>query len=163
VSRRLLAAAAAATAVAVAGCGGGDDGAKPSTGLAWDGTPKVFRAKNLPDDRVVIARVRNAGHKTLHLVAKDLRVRDANGRTLTTTAAFSTAFAHGLFGMLQQPNPVPRDELLRLGKIAVIPAGASVPFYAAWRLKPGTKEPVRIDYGTGTLDVPAATATAAGR
>jgi ABC-2 type transport system permease protein len=38
----------------------------------------VFRAKNLPNDRVVIARVRNAGTKTLHLVARDLKVRYAS-------------------------------------------------------------------------------------
>jgi hypothetical protein len=162
VTARALGGLATAAVVAIAGCGGGD-GDTPDTALAWAGTPKVFRAKNLPRDRVVIARVRNTGSKTLHLVAADLRVRDADGRALTTSAAFSTGFAHGLFGMLQQPRPVPRAELIRLGKIAYIPPGASLPFYAAWRLRPDTREPVRIDYGAGTLDVPAASATAAGR
>lgn len=158
---RAAAVGAAVVALAAAGCGGGDD-ATPREGLSWEGTPRVFRAKHLPDDRVVIARVRNTGSKTLHLVAADLKVRDAAGHALTTSAAFSTTFAHGLFGALQQPRPVPRQELIRLGKIAIIPAGATVPFYAAWRLKPGTKEPVRIDYGRGSLDVPAASGTAAG-
>jgi hypothetical protein len=88
-------------------------------------------------------------------------VRDARGRALTTTAAFNTTFAHGLYGALQQPaGGAPAAELARLGKAIYLPAGGSVPFYAAWRLKPGTKEPVRIDYGTGSLAVPAATATA---
>lgn len=159
--RRGLLALVLAAPLAAAGCGGGDGGSK-HTGLAWDGTPQVFKAKNLPNDRVVIARVKNEGDQTLHLVAKDLKVLDADGRPLVTSAAFSTSYAHGLFGALQQPNPVPPAELIRLGKVAYIPAGATVPFYAAWRLKPGTKEPVTIDYGPGTLAVPAAGGTAAG-
>jgi hypothetical protein len=150
----------AVAVLAAAGCGGQGtaDG-----GLAWDGEPQVFRSKNLPDDRVVIARVRNTGDKTLHLVAADLKVRGADGKPVQATAAFATNFAHGLFGMLQQPNPVPPNELRRLGKVVDIPPDASVPFYAAWRLKAGTREPVRIDWGDGDLDVPEATGTAAGR
>ena len=145
--------------VLVAGCGGGD---KPKAGLSWDGKPNVFRAKHLPRDRVVIARVRNVGDKTLHLVAAKLVVRDADGRRLQGHAVFSTTFAHGLFGALQQPKPVPPAELIRLGKVIYLPAGASAPFAAAWRLSPGAKEPVTIDYGSGSLSVPAASATAAG-
>lgn len=160
--RRALTALAAAAVTAAAGCGGGNDAPKRE-GLSWDGTPKVFRAKNLPDDRVVIARVRNTGTKTLHLVASELKVRDADGRALESSAAFTTNYAHGLFGMVDPPKQLPAAELVRLGKVAYIPAGASLPFYAAWRLKPDTKEPVTIDYGKGTLAVPEPTGTAAGR
>src|SRR5207247_10023545 len=105
-------------------------------------------------DRVVIARVRNTGKQTLHLVASDLVIRDADGHALRgSSAGFTNTFAHGLFGAYQQPKPVPPAELLRLGKAVYIPAGASVPFYAAWRLEPGTREPVRIDYGRGSITV----------
>jgi len=155
--RRALVALAAGAFLA--GCGGDD---KPKTGLSWDGKPNVYRAKHLPNDRVVIARVRNVGSKTLHLVAANLVVRDADGHRLKGSAAFTTTFAHGLFGALQQPKPVPPAELLRLGKVIYLPAGASAPFYAAWTLTPTTKEPVTIDYGSGSLTVPPATATAAG-
>jgi hypothetical protein len=156
VSRRLLAAAIAT--IAVAGCGGAD---KPKEGtLSWLGKPNVFKARNLPNDRVVIAHVRNTGSKTLHLTGSRLVVRDANGRALKTTAAFNTTFAHGLYGALQQPaGGPPVSEQIRLGKTIYLPAGGSAPFYAAWRLTPGAKEPVRIDYGRGSLDVPEATAT----
>jgi hypothetical protein len=154
--RRLL---GGALVLLVAGCGGGD---QPQTGLRWDGTPKVFRAAHLPNDRVVIARVRNVGDRTLHLVAADLVVRDAEGHALKGSAAFTTTFAHGLFGALQQPNPVPPAELIRLGKVIYLPAGASAPFYAAWTLTSATKEPVSVDYGSGSLELPQATATAAG-
>ncbi|MFL5846559.1 MAG: hypothetical protein ACJ762_17885 [Solirubrobacteraceae bacterium] len=162
-SRAVLTALTAAAGLAVAGCGGGGEDTKPGSGLSWEGTPKVFRAKNLPDDRVVIARVKNDGDTTLHLIAKNLKVRDASGTPLLASAAFTTNYAHGLFGMLQQPKPVPPAELIRLGKVAFIPAGASVPFYAAWRLKPGAEGPFTVDYGKGTLVLPDATGVSAGR
>lgn len=134
-----------------AGCGGED---RPAP-LAWQGKPQVFRLRSLPRDRVVIARVRNTSEKTLHLLATRLVVRDAEGHRLKgSSAAFTTTFTHGLFGAYQQPDPVPPAELLRLGKAVYIPPGASVPFYAAWRLAPGTRGPIRIDYGPGTIEVP---------
>lgn len=157
--RRALGIAALALAV-VTGCGGGG-GDRPAAGLlTWDGKPSVFKAQGLPSDRVVIARVKNTGGKTLHLVGAKLVVRDADGKALDTTAAFNTTFAHGLYGALQQPvGGAPVAEQVRLGKTIYLPPGGSAPFYAAWRLEPGTKEPVRIDYGTGSLAVPTATAT----
>ena len=115
----------------------------------------MFQLKTLPRDRVVIARVRNTTKETLHLVASKLVVRDADGHALKgSSAGFTTSFAHGLFGALQQPDPLPPAELLRLGKAVYIPAGATAPFYAAWHLAPGTPEPVRIDYGVGSITVP---------
>jgi hypothetical protein len=143
----------------LAGCGAGH--ANDPGRLSWLGKPNVFKARNLPNDRVVIARVTNSGSKTLHLLASKLVVRDANGRALETTAAFNTTFAHGLYGALEQPaGGPPAQELVRLGKAIYLSAGGSAPFYAAWRLRPGAKEPVRIEYGNGSLAVPKATATA---
>jgi hypothetical protein len=159
VSRR-LATIAAAAGLAVAGCGGGSS--KKPGALTWDGTPRVFRSHDLPNDRVVIARVRNTGDSTLHLVAADLVVRDATGRRLAGSAAFTATFAHGVYGATEKPKAgVPTSELLRLGKIAYIAPGATVPFYAAWRLAPGSREPVRVDYGSGTLAVPKPTGVTA--
>jgi hypothetical protein len=159
VSRALVVAAAVA-ALAVAGCGGGS---KPAAGkLAWSGKPSVFRSHDLPHDRVVVARVRNVGKTTLHLVAAKLVVRDAGGKKLAGSAGFTTTFAHGLYGALEKPKAgVPTGELIRLGKIVYLPPGASVPFYAAWRLGPGDREPVTVDYGSGALDVPKPTGVTA--
>lgn len=157
---RPLAALAAAAALATAGCGAGS---KPTAGkLAWSGTPHVFRSHDLPRDRVVVARVRNVGKQTLHLVAARLVVRDADGRKLAGSAGFTTTFAHGLYGALEKPRQgVPTGELIRLGKIVYLPPGASVPFYAAWRLGPGSREPVTVDYGLGSLGVPKPTGVTA--
>ncbi len=148
--------AAAAVALALTGCGGGG-GKAASGGLSWVGTPQVFQPRTLPRDRVVIARVRNSSKRTLHIVAARVVVRDAGGRALRgSSAAFTTTFAHGLFGAYQQPKQLPTSELLRLGKLIYLPPGAKAPFYAAWHLPPGAKEPVRVDYGAGALVVPSA-------
>ena len=149
-SRRGPAVAIAVAVLASAGCGGAD---KPSQ-LSWSGKPLVFRSRALPHDRIVYAHVRNTSDKTLYLVAARLVVRDADGRKLNSSAGFTNNYAHGLFGAYQQPDRLPPLELLRLGKAVYIPAGASVPFYAAWHLGPGTREPVSIDYGSGSLTVP---------
>jgi hypothetical protein len=151
VRRAAFGAVLAVLTLGAAGCGGEDRRAP----LTWQGKPQVFRLRSLPRDRVVIARVRNTTDKTLHLVASKLVVRDADGHALNgSSAGFTTTFTHGLFGAYQQPDRVPPAELLRLGKAVYIPAGASVPFYAAWRLAPGTPRPIRIDYGPGTIEVP---------
>jgi hypothetical protein len=148
-----------ALALLVGGCAGGSQAhhAPAGTGLAWAGTPHVYRSRGLPRDRVVIARVRNAGSTMLHLVAARLKVRDARGRALRASAAFSTTFAHGLYGAYQQPaGGEPVAEQIRLGKIIYLAPGASAPFYAAWRLTPGAREPVHVDYGSGSLAIPPA-------
>jgi hypothetical protein len=123
--------------------------------LDWAGKPLVLRSHDLPNDRVVVAHVRNTGDTTLHLVAARLVVRDAAGTALRSSAGFTNAFAHGVYGALEKPKSgEPPSELIRLGKVVYIPPGASVPFYAAWRLAPHSREPVSIDYGAGSLGIP---------
>jgi hypothetical protein len=149
-------AASIAVAFVVAGCGGGDRGdSNASSPLAWDGSPKAFQPRGLPRDGVVLGKVRNTTKRTLHFEAASLFVRDAGGRRLRSSAAFTETYAHGLFGALQQPGHLPQTELRRLGKIIDLPPGESAPFYAAWRLASGSRAPVRVDYGSGTLAVPA--------
>ncbi|MDX6656833.1 MAG: hypothetical protein QOH62_1626 [Solirubrobacteraceae bacterium] len=141
------------TSVALAGCGGGGGSHAPAP-LAWDGAPKAFKTPGLPHDGVVLGKVRNTTKRTLHLKASTLLVRDTSGRRLRSSAAFTTTYAHGLFGALQQPGHLPRLELQRLGKIVDLPPGESAPFYAAWHLGAGSRAPVKVDYGSGTLAVP---------
>jgi hypothetical protein len=137
----------------VAGCGGG--GSHASAPLEWDGAPKAFQPRGLPRDGVVLGKVRNTTKRTLHFEASSLFVRDASGRRLRSSAAFTETYAHGLFGALQQPDHLPQTELRRLGKIIDLPPGDSAPFYAAWRLANGSRTPVHVDYGSGSLAVPA--------
>jgi hypothetical protein len=136
----------------VAGCGG----AAKQAHLAWIGTPQVFAPGDLPRDRVVVGRIRNFSKVTLQIKASSLRVRDARDQILKASAGFTVTYAHGLFGAFQQPGQLPIRELVRLGRIAILEPGAASPLFAAWRLPPGAREPVTIDYGSGTLAVPVA-------
>jgi hypothetical protein len=136
----------------VAGCGGQP---RPATPLDWDGTPKVFLVPGLRSDRVLIGRVQNMSERTLRLAAARLVIRDAGGRALAGSVGFTTTYAHGLWGAFQQPSAVPTAELLRLGRAVMLSPGASVPFYAAWRVRPGARPPLRLDYIDGTLTLPA--------
>ena len=43
---------------------------------------------------------------------------------------FTNNFAHGLFGAFQQPRHLPPAELLRLGKMILLQAGSTAPFFA---------------------------------
>jgi hypothetical protein len=136
--------------LALAGCGNGKSRHGP---LAWV-QPQVLIPHRLPRDRIVVAHVRNTSHEALHLVAARIVVRDAAGHRLQASAGFTTTYAHGLFGAFQQPNPVPTAELRRLGRIVDLVPGDTAPFFAAWHLDRGAQEPVRIDYGRGTLTAP---------
>jgi hypothetical protein len=148
-----------AAAAFAAGCGGSHAAAGPP--LAWDGKPQVYVPRTLPLDRVLIGRVRNSSSRTLHLSAARLVVRDARGKPLAGSAAFTTTYAHGLFGAFQQPSVIPPKELVRLGRVVTLAPGASAPFYAAWRLAPHVHQPVRLDYTAGALPLPAAGTPAA--
>lgn len=121
--------------------------------LAWE-KPTVLIPRTLRHDRIVIARVRNRSSQPLHLESARITVSDAAGRRLNATAGFTNSYAHGLFGAFQQPSALPHAELVRLGRVVDLAPGATAPFFAAWHLRPDSREPVTVDYGRGTLTVP---------
>jgi hypothetical protein len=142
-----------ALSFAGAGCGG----STPHGRLAWIGTPQVFQQRDLPTDRILLGRIQNASKRTLRIMATTLRIRDAHGHVLTSSAGFVASYAHGLFGAFQQPSAQPVRELLRLGRLVILGPGATSPLFAAWRLPTDAHGPISIDYGKGTLAVPTAT------
>jgi hypothetical protein len=159
--RAALVAAALFCLAVLAGCGGGDK-KKLGSGLAWDGTPQVFSLRDLPSDRVLIGKVVNDSGHTLHLSAAKLSVRDAAGRTIRSSGAYTATFAHGLFGAFQQPSKVPQPEAARLGHDIYLIPKMSSPFYTAWRIPAGSKGPFYVEYGgRAPLKIPAATKPAA--
>ena len=148
-------------AASVLGCGGtaskGRSGHSDASGrgVVWAGRPQLFRPRTLPSDRVILGRIRNVGGRTLALHAADVAVRDARGRRIPgATAAFTASYAHGLFGALQQPSRLPLAEEVRLGRLIDLLPGATVPFYVAWHLPAGVREPVTIIVGRSTLSEP---------
>lgn len=147
-------AAGALALAALSGCGGSTSG--DDAPLAWKGTPTAYRPADLPNDRVVLATVRNRSSKPVRLEAAKLVVRDAGGHVLRSSGRFVTAYAHGLYGAFQKPDPLPPDELKRLGLVITLAPGRTSPLYVAWRLTRGSTEPVTVDYGKGRLTLPKA-------
>jgi hypothetical protein len=150
---RCAAAVVAGAALALSGCGGGG-GERRSAGLEWKQEPLVFRATHLPADRVLTGTVENRSKRSLHIVASDIRVRDAHGAALRSYAQFVNAYAHGLYGAYQKPKPLPPNELSRLGLVVTLPPGSVIPLTVAYRVTPKTRTPLRVDYGGGSLSVP---------
>jgi hypothetical protein len=141
----------AITALVLSDGGAGDEGAGD---LAWARSPRVFTPESLPQDRVLSATLRNDSLRRIRLTVDDLRMEDANGRTVESTAVFLDSFVHGLYPPTRQPAQVSESELRRTGRLAVIAPGDSVPLTVAWRREGGVDAPVRLDYGRGYLPVP---------
>ena len=141
----------AITALLLSDGGAGDEGAGD---LAWARSPRVFTPESLPQDRVLSATLRNDSLRRIRLTVDDLRMEDANGETVESTAVFLDSFLHGLYPPTRQPAQVSESELRRTGRLAVIAPGDSVPLTVAWRREGGVDAPVRLDYGRGYLPVP---------
>jgi len=149
--KRAAGAAALLAATLAAGCGGSKSDATP---LAWEGTPVAYRPANLPTDRVLLAKVRNASSKPIRLDAAKLVVRDASDTVMRSSGRYIAGYAHGLYGAFQKPDPLPPGELKRLGLVITLAPGKTAPLAVAWRLKSDAKEPARVDYGGGSLALP---------
>ena len=144
---------AALAAGVLAGCGGNHD---DSTGeLRWAKPPQVFRAHSLPRDRVLMGTVRNESFRPVNIKANQVTVRDRAGRRLPAHVQFIESYAHSLYGAYQRPNPLPPDELARLGFVVKILPGKEAPLTVAYRTRPGLKLPLRIQYSASALSVPA--------
>jgi hypothetical protein len=143
---------AAVAVIALAGCGG-DEGGRGT--LVWQGKPTLVRATTRPADRVLIGTVRNDSLRPVSLTARKLRVRDARGRPVPAFAEFAAAYAHSLYGAYQRPDPLPEDELVRLGLLVRIDPGKTAPLVVSYRLHRRLKLPLAVDYGQGFLPIPA--------
>ena len=153
--RSARALALALAVLAAAGCGGDDDDREPSGGMRWEKDPVLVRPAALPNDRIVAGILRNDGQDRADLVARQLKLRTADGATIPTNAAFVQSFLHGLYPPTRLPGgKLPITEQLRMGLIARVLPGRSVPLTVSWRQKPGTKPPVRIEWSGGSIPIP---------
>lgn len=148
--------ATALCALAAAGCGGGGDDGRSTGPIAWKGEPEAFRSQAHSGDRVLVGMVENDSLEPVRLDASKLEVRDSGGKVLRSNGQYIPTFAHGLYGGFQKPRRLPADELRRLGLVISLEPGATAPLSLAWRLEPGSGEPAVVDYGRGTLVLPAA-------
>jgi hypothetical protein len=148
-----LAALALVTALPLA-CGGGED-----TGvgdLVWARKPEVFRQPTLPRDRVLIGTVRNDSLRQMKLSASEVRAVDGDGNALRGNATFVRGYIHPLYPPTRPPQGgLPESELERTGRQVRLQPGKTAPLSVAWRVPRDQKAAVRIDYGSGSLPIPA--------
>ncbi|HEX8102445.1 MAG TPA: hypothetical protein VF533_07535 [Solirubrobacteraceae bacterium] len=132
--------------VAVAGPGGASsDGAT----VAWSGAPQVYKPPTLPRDRVMAGRVRNTSLRDVDLAVADIRLLDADGHPVRSTARFLAAYARGLYPPTQRPKTPNPNEQRQLGEIVTIRPNQTAPLTVSWRVPPGGKPPVLVDLGRG--------------
>lgn len=144
----LLGLLAFAVAGPLAGCGGSQE-------LSWEGKPRLFIPATLPGDRILMATVKNTGTKTINVKVPDLRVVDGQGRRVRASAQFIRAYAHGLiFPDLKRRDQQPLVEQRRIGEQVLLRPGRTAPLMVSWHLPRGGA-PAKVDYGKGTLKLPA--------
>ena len=144
----LVAAAAVLAAVLLSGGGAGT-----TTTLVWTGEKHVFQSGK-PTDRVLTGKIENTSRSDVTLDTEDIRILDAKGRELQSTARFLAAFAHGLYPWsLRGDNPrdLGSQERTRIGEMAKLRPGQVVPLTLSWRVGAGSDQPVRVDFGSTSL------------
>jgi hypothetical protein len=141
-------------AAALAGCGSSRAPASLGRSLVrWVRAPLVYQPPRLPHDRVLYGRVQNESRKMLALDARRLVVRDAAGRVLVSSARFTGAYAHPLYGAFQQPRFNEPYELLRLGVTTDVSPRTTSPLWVAFRERPTSRPPFTASFGGG-LQIP---------
>lgn len=128
---------------------GGNDGSGP---LRWSGDGEVFTHPTLPGDRVLTGTLRNDGLQAMRIDLADVRVVDSDGEVVASTPVFLQAFGRSLWAGGRGPEQGPDSELQRTGRITLLAPGEEVPLTVAWRTEDG--DPVRVDYGRGSLSLP---------
>ncbi len=152
-ARRVTSMALAAVVVLLAGCGGDD--APRRDALAWFDTPRVIVPKTLRQDRILQAEVRNDSDRKVRVSAADVRVYDDRGRPVKASATFAEGYLHSLYPPTRGPASLPDSELERLGKLAEIEPGKTATLTVSWREPQGRHTAARVDYGQGSLAIPA--------
>lgn len=116
----------------------------------------MVRQPELPRDRIAVGRVRNRSGHTLRVSANGARVVDGEGRPLSSSVRFASAYGHGLYSYEQRPKEGDPEFLQRrLGELAVIPAGKTSPLTVSWRLPAGgATRAARVRIGKLALPLP---------
>ena len=147
----------AVAVLALLGSRSGSDGAATAqtpVRLGWLGAPEVYEVPELPRDRILSGKVRNTSTKPVDISVDRVTVVDARGRKVKSSVRFLSAFAHGLYPPAQQVRDPGDFERTRLGEIAKLKPGASVPMTLSWRVAPGGAAPVEVRFGGGSLPLP---------
>ena len=120
--------------------------------LDWSGHAEVFVHPTLPGDRVLTGTLRNDGLHAIRVDIGDVRVLASDGSEIPSAPVFLQTFGKSLWAAGRGPQQVPDTELQRTGRIAFLAPGEEVPLTVAWHADDG--DPVRVDYGRGSLKLP---------
>lgn len=156
----IAAGAVALAAVALLVSIGRDGGAAGAAGgagpvrLAWQGEPRLIDVPELPGDRILAGTIRNTSLRPVDLDVERVEIVDARGRRLKSSARFLAAFAHGLYPPSQRTRPPGRFERTRLGEMATVEPGQTLPLTLSWRVPPGAAAPTEVRFGGGSLRLP---------
>jgi hypothetical protein len=145
--------ALAACALALGACGQGDEGG--GGGLAWKGEPRILPHPTLRQDRILTGTVRNDSLRRVTVDAAALRLLDGDGRRVRGSAIFLQGFGHQLYPPTREPARVPESERVRTGQKVRLAPDDTAPLTLSWRVGRGGRRPVRVDYGSGSLPIPA--------
>ena len=121
--------------------------------LQWKEKPMMILVPSLPRDRILTGQLRNASLRPVDLDTDRVRIVDAAGRRLRSTALFSQHFSHGLYPWSWHVKGS-TFERRRLGRIATIKPGQAVPLTLSWRVPAGGSEPVEVRFDGGSLALP---------
>ena len=133
--------------------GGATQAATDTARLQWREKPSLILVPELPRDRILTGRLRNASLRAVDLDTERVRILDAKGRSLRATALFAQGFSHGLYPWSMHVKGS-KFERRRIGKIATIKPGQAVPLTLSWRVPAGGSEPVEVRFDGGTLALP---------
>jgi hypothetical protein len=133
--------------------GGATQAATDTARLQWKEKPNLILVPELPRDRILTGQLRNASLRAVDLDSKRVQILDAKGRSLRATALFSQSFSHGLYPWSMNVEGS-KFERRRVGKIATIKPGQTVPLTLSWRVPAGGSQPVKVRFDGGTLTLP---------
>jgi hypothetical protein len=139
-----------AALAALGGCGGSADSGRLGRGpVRWAHAPSVVRNPRLPNDRVLLGEIRNTTRRMFTLDARRVVVRDGTGRVLASAARFTNSYGHPLYGAFQKPSYVDPVELARLGIVAGVTPGDTIPLFVSYRLTASSRPPITATLSRG--------------
>jgi hypothetical protein len=147
--------AAFALVLVADGCGDDNAGGARAVSLVWKKPPRIYVPPTLKSDRILRGDVENGGFKKVRIEAADVKLLDRDGKQVPSVATFAPSYVHSLYAYNRRPTGgLPEEEKRRIGIVAEIKPGKSASLTVSWREPRGSRTPVRLDYGRGSLELP---------
>jgi len=137
-------------AIAPGRFGGGGHAPAGGDALRWQAPARVTAMAGSTGDHLLFARVVNRSGRTLRLRASEVRVLDAGGHALDTTAAFADGFVPGVTMRGYDAEVYGSDAPAAAGRVVVVRAGQAVPLTVSFTARRGERA-AAVDLGPDRL------------